>query len=117
MLTREDILSVQDIMTKAVDVPEWGGTVYVRNLSGKDRDAWELLFANGNPVNVRATLVAKCACDESGERLFGDTDITELGKKSAAGLDRIFEAATKLNRIAPGDLEELAGNSDADLND
>ena len=35
--------------------------------------------------------------DESGDRIFTDKDITALGKKSAAALDKVFSAARELN--------------------
>ena len=40
-LSREEILSVHDIVTEEVDVPEWGGIVRVRGMSGVQRDAFE----------------------------------------------------------------------------
>ena len=43
--------------------------------------------------------------------MFSEKDITALGKKSAAALDRIYEASQKLNRLTDGDVDELAKNS------
>ena len=40
-LTRNEILAVDDLQTQKVDVPEWGGSVYVRGLTGSERDALE----------------------------------------------------------------------------
>jgi hypothetical protein len=40
-LTKDEILEAADLSTKAVDVPEWGGSVNVRTMTGADRDAFE----------------------------------------------------------------------------
>ncbi len=113
-LTRDSILDAQDLPSEAVDVPEWGGSVYVRVMTGVERDAFEasLMSAGGqtNVANVRARLAVLCVCDESGQRLFGDDDVEPLGRKSAAALDRIFTIAQRINHIGAQDIEDLAGN-------
>lgn len=40
-LSREDIRQVQDMKQERVEVPEWGGHVYVRSMRGDERDLWE----------------------------------------------------------------------------
>ena len=71
LLTKERILAVDDIVTEDVDVPEWGGTVRVRGLSGTERDAFEssMIERRGKKVetnltNLRAKLVAASVVDE-----------------------------------------------------
>ena len=44
-------------------------------------------------------------------RVGGDVEVVELGRKSAAALNRIVEVAQKLNAVSDGDLEDLAKNS------
>ena len=39
-LSRDAILQREDIKTEDVEVPEWGGTVRVRGMSGVQRDAF-----------------------------------------------------------------------------
>ena len=64
ILTKEAILAADDLPRETVLVPEWGGDVYVRTMSGTDRDAFESsLIARdgakeGRMENVRARLVA-----------------------------------------------------------
>ena len=41
LLTRDLILKADDIQTREVEVPEWGGTVLIRALTGTERDAYE----------------------------------------------------------------------------
>ena len=63
-----------------------------------------------NLQNVRAKLLARCLCDEHGERLFNDAEVEALGAKSAAALDRVFKVAQTLNGIGEKEIEELAGH-------
>ena len=44
-LTKEQILEAQDIQREEVEVPEWGGTVYVKSLSGADLGQYEAALA------------------------------------------------------------------------
>ena len=115
-LKRDDILAVKDIQIELVPVPEWGGEVYIKGMSGLERDAFEasVIEQKGNKqkvnmANVRAKLAAQTLCDEEGNRLFNDADIKELGKKSASALQRVFEVAQRLSGIGDADVEELAG--------
>ena len=113
ILSKSQIIAAKDQKLISVDVPEWGGDVMVRVMTGTERDRFEAEFVNGNKSvdMVRAKLVAKCLCDESGERLFTEQDIPALGEKSAAVLDRLFSVCMKHNRFTKDDVEELAGNS------
>lgn len=106
LLGREAILGAVDLPTVDVEVPEWGGTVRVRMLTGTERDAFEAgtVIRQGkkveaNLVNIRARLVALCVVDENGQRLFTEADAEKLGQKSGAALGRVFEAAQKINGL------------------
>jgi len=114
-LTREQILSAEDIKTEEVEVPEWGGTVLVKGMNGKERDAFEMSFLDGSRAtteNIRAKLVSLTIIDpETNKQLFTVADIDALGQKSAKALDRIFEIAQRLSKIGANDVEEMAKNS------
>lgn len=120
LLTKAAILAAQDLKHEDVEVPEWGGTVRVRGFSGAERDAFEASFATPElyaavkakgpsaiSENIRARLVAFCAVDEAGALLFTDADVVELGKKSAAALDRVYAVAQRLNGLSNADVDEL----------
>lgn len=117
ILTREQILEAQDLQTEVVEVPEWGGSVKVQGMTGRERDAFEaeILEQRGkkfsvNLLNVRAKLVAVSLVNGDGSRIFADRDIAALGKKSAAALDRVYSVAQELSGISDEDAEELAKN-------
>lgn len=116
LLTRTAILEAQDLTTEDVPVPEWGGEVRIRALTGAERDRIESAFLGKGGqfdgkalVNFRAKLVASCAVDEAGQPLFGTADVVALGGKSAAALERVSAAAQRLSGLTDGDVEELVG--------
>lgn len=106
MLNRDDILAAVDLPRESVAVPEWGGTVMVKTLTGRERDRFELSCQGATRDNIRATLAALACCDENGVPLFTPADIPALGEKSAAALDRIFDVAARLNRIGAPEVEK-----------
>ena len=117
-LTKKAILDSDDLDRRKVDVPEWGGTVWVRTLTGSERDQFEgsIIDTRGtdtklNYTNLRAKLCVLTITDEEGQRLFTDGDVGALGNKSAAALDRIFDVAQRLNGLRPQDIDELVKNS------
>lgn len=123
LLTKDAILAANDLITEDVDVPEWGGTVRVRAISGTERDTFEqtIVTRRGknvqtNLANIRAKMVALCVVDEAGQRLFNDSDVAALGKKSAAALDRVFTVAQRLAGLTDEDVDELAENLESGQN-
>lgn len=114
-LTKDDILNALDLKTETVAVPEWGGDVIVRGMTGAERDRFEasIVQTKGkdqtlNMVNIRAKLASLTICDEQGKRLFNEADIAKLSEKSASALQRIFAVAQKLSGIGEADVKELA---------
>lgn len=119
-LSRDQILDASDLETKEVEVPEWGGTVLVKALSGRDRDAYEasLMKIRGKEQipdlhNMRAKLVARAIVDEEGKRLFTDQDINALGLKSAAALDRVHAVIQEMSGLGEGATVDAEENSSA----
>ena len=117
LLTRDQILRAPDIQEETVAVPEWGGNVLVRGMTGAERDAFEASVITGrganrqvNLQNIRAKLVARSVVDEAGAQIFTEADIEALGGKSALALERLFDVASRLSGIGAVELEELAKN-------
>ena len=117
-LTRDLILNHDDIKYEVVDVPEWGGSVMIKTMTGTERDAFEAslveLKQGGRNIkidNIRAKLVAKTVVDpDTKQLLFSVADIETLGRKSAAALDRTFSVSQRLSKITESDIEELEKN-------
>lgn len=116
-LTKDQILQSDDLPREEVQVPEWGGSVFVRTMTGIERDSFEqsIVDTNGkskgtNLKNIRAKLCAYTVVDDNGERLFTNEEAGQLGTKSSKALDRIFPVSQKLNGMSNEDVEELAKN-------
>lgn len=103
MLSRDQILAADDLPAEEVDVPEWGGTVLVRGMTGAERDKFEMrMYLDRDKLDespVRARVVAWCTLDEDGKPLFTQKDVEWLAGKSGAALDRIFSVAQRLSRV------------------
>jgi hypothetical protein len=118
LLSRDAILQVDDLVYEDVSVPEWGGMVRVKALAGAERDAFEAYIAGEqqgkkrvrNLRNIRARMAAMAMVDEKGKAIFRPSDIETLGKKSAAALDRVFDAAMRLAGMRDEDIDELTEN-------
>lgn len=121
---RDRILAAPDLKREAVYVPQWGFNVYVRTLTGAELDAWQASLVNFDGkrprlqmANQRARLVVKCVVDEAGNRLFKDDEADALGRKSAAAIQVLFDAAQRLNALSDDLVEEMEKNSTSEPTD
>lgn len=114
MNLREQILAADDSKLLPLDIPEWNCKVWIRTISGIERDSFEAMVAGNKGkmdlTNVRARLAVLCVADESGKRLFEDKDAIALGSKSASALDAIFEAGMTHNKMHKADVDDLVKN-------
>ena len=62
-LTREEILAKTDLPYEDAEVPEWGGWVRIRALSGKQRDAIEASIVEMNGTK-RTVNLQKLSCKD-----------------------------------------------------
>ena len=120
-LTRDAILAADDLPRERVEVPEWGGEVYLRAMTGTEREAYEGLIADRekagpkgagmSAVELLCELVARTACDELGLLLFEPADIPALKTRNATVLVRLSEQAMRMNRLTEMDIKDLEKNS------
>ena len=115
----KEILEIDDIVFEEVDVPEWGGIVLVRSLSGAERDAYELsiVVITGKKTsldmkNMRARLVSMSIIDgeKTRKRVFSDRDVTKLGNKSGKALDRVYSVCNRISGLEPDSMKEALEN-------
>lgn len=132
VLTRDAIFAVSDIVTEYVEIPEWKGGVYVRSMTGKERDEFEesimvdkrertkgggtRLTRQASLSNFRAKLAARVTYDADGNRLFTDADIPRLGTKSSGALQRIVKKAQELSGMTDEDVEDMVEELGEDRN-
>jgi hypothetical protein len=109
MLSRAQILAADDMRRETVPVPEWGGDVMVRTLTGTERDKLEAAYKL-DPSSFRTQMCAASICDEAGIALFTPEDIPALAEKNWEVLDRLVAVATKLSAVTTKDVKDLEGN-------
>lgn len=121
-ITREQATKKRELPKKRVEVPEWADEnapaeeayVYVKTLSGHERDTWEESLSTGNKAkvrldNIRAKLTVAVCVDDNGNQIFTDADVPSLGNGSCVPLGRVFDVAMKLNGIGKEHVDELVG--------
>jgi len=123
MLSRDEILKVQDARIVEIPVSEWGASVCVRVMTGRQRDEFEQACQDARKKDgtidirgLKVRLLVQTICDESGNPLFTKADVETLNAKSSKALDQIFQVAQKLNALTNEDVGELAGNLPGDQN-
>jgi hypothetical protein len=114
-LTRKAILTANDGAPLAIDVADWGGTVYVRRMSGaqrRDLYAWSTQIKDRelSDSEIHAYIVAMVVCDRDGAALFSAEDVPLLMDRSAECLRQVAEAGMRYNGLAPTSREESREN-------
>lgn len=112
-LTKDQILAADDMGLLEVEVPEWGGSVFVRVMSVGERDSYEnewMVNKHKGVENFRSKFLQRVLCDDKGELLFTPSEVNGLAKKSARVITRVWEAAMRHNALTDNDVEELAKN-------
>jgi hypothetical protein len=114
-LTREQILAADDLPREEVQVPEWGGSVWVRVLNAGDHARLGAEYETIPRSEIMVYLLARTLCDEAGAALFGPAAgdaVGALGAKNPEVLVRLFNVAARLNKMSPSDVDEAAKNSE-----
>lgn len=109
----QEILGLDDLVTKEVTVPVWNKTLTIREMGLQDA------LRAFNPDSLTddgkirmdaediASVVAACVIDpETGERVFGDKDVAVLARKNRKALMFLYNEITGLS----GSAEEAEKN-------
>ena len=128
LLNRESLLKKDVLKIEKVQLSE-DEYVYVRQMTGRERDSFEKLLLRETKVNgkldfeknlddFRAKLAVTTLCDEEGNILLTPGDYSLLSQNMAASkLEKIVTMASKMNAISEEDKEALVKNSTASLSD
>ena len=111
-LSKAKILAAKDVkLSDAVPVPEWGGDVYIRTISGTERDKFEEAYSEQKMKAFRIRFLVMTLSDESGERLFADSDMDALGNKSSVVINRLFDKAWQHSAFTDEAVDALGNGS------
>lgn len=125
-MDRKALLEKEKMEIVKVDFED-GNFVYVRQMTGHERDTFEQSLLKKNrdskgtiisyeqsTEDFRAKLAVVTICDEAGNTLLQPNDYGVLSRSmSAKRLEKIVDQAQKLNAITEEDKETLVKNSDA----
>lgn len=117
LLSKLSILSATKLPTRDIEVPEWGGTVRIRTLSGAELEDYQNDIMESRKGKKRidlrgstAKLLVRVIVGESGEPEFSEGDIASLSALSARALQRVQDAALEMNGLKESDLDEMVKN-------
>jgi len=124
LLDRKALLTKEKLQIAKVEFED-GDFVYVRQMYGRERDAFESSMlkktkdAKGNVTSVetvlddfRAKLAVMTLCDEEGKALLQPSDYAVLSMSiSAKRLEKIVNKAQEINAITEQDKEGILKNS------
>lgn len=108
------ILGASHLKTEQVEIPEWGVSVLVSEMSGVARDAFYVKReADLSVSEQQAELLLATVVDETGALILDESDIAGLRAQGAAILDRLVAVAVRINGMAPDAVDDAVKNSDA----
>lgn len=129
MLTPEVIEAADDQVTRRVEVPEWGGHVFVRNPTALEKNKFEQqgMVRRGrdreaNLNDLKERLVLNFTCYEDRRPFFCPSEsrpvpeehakktLAMLRRKNSAPVERIADMALKLGGWTEEDVEQMVGN-------
>lgn len=116
----DKIAKANDLRTKKVEVPEWGVTLVVKEMTAAEREQYEAGYTNkagkkgfDASVDSLIMLISHCCTDESGHRLFNSDEGRELLKaKSSARILSLFQECLKINSLTKEEVDGLEKNSE-----
>jgi hypothetical protein len=129
-LKREDLLKKDTLEIKKVDLGN-DEFVFVTQMTGRQRDNFEqsllkkirdkkgtITSYEQNTEDFRAKLAVVTVCDETGKLIFEPNDYSLLSQQiGIVKLEKIVDAAQKLNAISEEDKEDLVKNSEPEAGD
>ncbi len=120
LLNLDDLRTVDAVRkVEPVDVPEWNGRVFVRELTALERDQLDSSFYRDDAEkpelgDYRTKVVAATLCREDGTLFFKAGDpagVRVIAEKSPAPVRRIADVALRLNRLRKEDADAGKGDS------
>lgn len=108
-----------ELVTMPADYPDpeiAGAQFRVRTMTAGERSLFDEQFTKKGKTDrarqreVRERLIVATVIDADGELIFSEEDLPQLRQVDAALVERLVEAAMRLNGISKDDVEELEGN-------
>lgn len=120
MNLRDKILSIEDIPSREVFVPNWDVTILVKGLSAGERieltqAAVDQATGSVNLSTVYPDIVVSCCFDpETGEPVFTAADKQDIMKKSSKAIEMLASAGLELSGIGEDSADAAGKDSSSD---
>ena len=110
-MDRESFLNRIKPRMKSITIPEWGESIFVRSMSGVELDQYISENAGKSVDNtaVKIGLLMRTVCNDQGEPMFVKGDEERLNQVDGMVLNRLFNAARKLNPVNDDEVDAVAG--------
>ena len=100
LLSRSQILEAADLAHEDVEVPEWGGTVRIQQMSAEESTAFtDALRSMEGERNGMYLMLIHSARDLEGNLILSAEDLPALKKKNIDVLNRLQRIALRLNKM------------------
>ena len=111
---RDQILSVVDVQTEEIHVPEWGVTVVCKGMTGRERSNYFEAAQDDTALWKFAPrmIVANVIDPDTHESIFTVADIDALSDKNGAALDRLAKSISRLSGFGSEAEEEMKDVAD-----
>jgi hypothetical protein len=116
MLTKDQILQARPKL-KEVDVPEWGGTVFIRPITLQEQakladlgTKYDKALVVERMKHCTLRLLQWAVCDDAGNSLFEETDLQALMGKSASAFLRLQDEILAFSGLTEESRKELQKN-------
>lgn len=109
---RDKILQAPDRATKTMDIPEWGCTVTLKELSvGERLQLWDVLSDDANKdKTLYVFAIIFTLVDEAGNRLFQPEDYDAIACKNADVVLKLGRECALFNRLLSGAIDDAKKN-------
>jgi len=117
ILGKMDILRIKTLKKQLVPVPEWGGSVWIQEMTAAARDNFDnwVVESKKDRIGMRARIVVATAIDEEGKPIFSELDIQDLLVKSSDVIVRLADVGMELSGMNEAAKVEAVKNSEAAL--
>jgi len=120
VLDRDALLAALAAKAIPVEVPELGGTVFIKELAALQQmeiNTFRSTLENTAEDNVRfmCHVLGLVLSDESGNLLFTEDEVGLLANSKLKLLNPLFGQALEVNGMTPKAKEEAEGNSEPEL--
>lgn len=115
-VTRDAIFAKPpEFKRERIEVPQWGGFVYIKQVSAKDFEGWQewaMKQENAkNPLSARVKFITDCVCDENGKDLFTEpVDVNVLTEHPNDVIDLLWNECRRVNGLDAKSREDAEKN-------